>query len=144
MGVLNVTADGAQAGWAYLAQCIAGLKPGGFIGLDTEFSGLCSRKFLDDSDLGARYAALQQLVSDRAMLSLGISLFNPTSDNKYEVTSWDFLLNCTSKYSIAHDAGLFLVSYGYDFNAMYKRGIPYSRASADTKGKGRGKGARFE
>ena len=146
MRVLTVTADGAQRGWQYLAQCVASLKPGGFIALDTEFSGLCAPQRIENCDLAERYVALRELAKERAMLSLGLSLFNPTDEaNSYEVTTLDFLLNCTSKYSIAHDAGAFLVAHGYDFNDMYARGIRYERASDVPKdAKGRGTGAHFE
>ena len=134
MRVLNVTAQGAQEGWSYLAQRLLAMKPEGFIALDTEFSGLCSPQRIENCDLAERYAALSELTNERAMLSLGISLFNPSeTSHTYEVTTMDFLLNCTSKYNIAHDTGAFLVSHGFDFNSMYSRGIEYRRACDEVK-----------
>eukprot|EP00171_Calliarthron_tuberculosum_P008327 IDg8327t1 len=140
--VLYVTAAGAEAGWNVLAQAVAEMRPGGFISIDTEFSGLCSRSRLEDPDLALRYEAFRVLASKREVLSLGISLFNPVKPAKdatdsetaplYDVTNLEFLLKCSNGVSISTDTGAFLVKHGFDFNALFTHGIPYERAGAST------------
>lgn len=138
VAVLNVTAGGAKVGWNLLAQSVADMRPGGFIGIDTEFSGLASPSRMEDVDLAVRYESLRDLASQRAVLSFGVSLFNPVSMDdkgdagagKYEVTNLDFLLKCKD-FSITADTGAFLVEHGFDFNAMFMHGILYERASDD-------------
>ncbi len=75
--VLPVSAPGAERGWTLLDQALSDISPSGFIAVDTEFSGLSEDPRLNDKDLSIRYEAWRELAEKRAILSLGVSLFNP-------------------------------------------------------------------
>lgn len=138
--VLRVTTRGAERGWSLLSQAVSELRPDGFVSLDTEFSGLAETSDIEHSDLRVRYGAIRAMADSRALLSLGVSFFNPVkspspaSENDtptYEVLALDFLLKCNSPFSVTANAGQFLVSHGFDFNDMFENGIEYTRASTE-------------
>lgn len=152
--VVRVTRDGKAGGFGALGHALAQLTPAGFVAVDTEFSGLGSDERLSDDNLATRYAALRELADKRAVLSIGLSVFNPavaasdgggcgpelSSDEDddgddvraaYNVANFDLLMRCESPYEITADAGEFLVAHGFDFNRMFEHGIPYVRASTE-------------
>lgn len=130
--VVTVTKDGLQVASSSLGDRLARLRPGGFVAIDTEFSGLPDDPEMRSDDVQTRYKVLRRIAQNRAVFSVGISIFNPVGDddNKtYEVATYDFLLSCQSKYVMQPSAGSFLEAHGFDFNRMFREGIPYTRAS---------------
>lgn len=155
--VVKVTKNGKEVGFSSLGDKLKQLSPQGFVAVDAEFSGLGTDPNLKDEDLEKRYTAIRTLANSRAILSVGISLFDrvksdvamtdlgsaPSRANgeskhieipdpvAYHVATYDMLMSCQSEFSVNSDAGEFLVAHSFDFNEMFRNGIPYDRASTD-------------
>lgn len=140
--VVRVTEGGRDAAFSSLGLKLSQLRPDGFVAIDTEFSGLGADPGLRSDDLRVRYLALRRLAHQSALFSLGISIFNPRAPSPgespapahaYDVATFDLLLCCDHSFQMNTDAGRFLVSHNFDFNAMFARGVPYKRASSLTE-----------
>lgn len=145
--IVNVTKDGKDAGFGSLCDKLTKLSPEGFVAIDTEFSGLGKDVNLSHEDLKLRYDAIRKLADSRAIFSVGLSLFCPTTsptnvgeggDQKsiptpqtYDVATYDFLMGCQDDYETNMNAGSFLVAHKFDFKRMFQKGIPYARASTE-------------
>lgn len=148
--VATVNKDGRDSGFSSLGDRLAALRPGGFVAIDTEFSGLGKDRDVGHENLQIRYAAIRRLANTRAIFSAGISIFNPVdvignvdvksgsdrseyvpSKPTYDVATYDLLLSCQSVFEMSPSSGEFLVSHGFDFNRMFRMGIPYHRASTE-------------
>ncbi|KAI0567700.1 Ribonuclease H [Gracilaria domingensis] len=154
--VVNVTRNGADAGFGSLGARLKQLSPRGFVAIDTEFSGLGSDPDLKHENMQTRYTALRTLAHSCGILSVGISVFDqinqdvdmlaPTnhsqvgtdtdlpknhSSTPYSVSTYDFLMCCKTPFSMISDSGEFLVAHGFDFNRLFSVGIPYERASSE-------------
>lgn len=152
--IVRVTKNGTDAGYSALGAKLAKISPQGFVSIDSEFSGLGQSQGLKDADLPTRYEALREIAHSRAIFSVGISIFDVVKDDvdmtdpnhvtnnaaeeklphtakSYEVSTFELLLACQTEFSMSSDAGQFLVSHSFDFNEMFKNGIPYARACSE-------------
>ncbi|CDF35002.1 unnamed protein product [Chondrus crispus] len=137
--IVNTTKAGKDSGFGSFGDKLSKLPPTGFVAVDAEFSGLGRDANLLSEDLGARYAAIRRLADTRAIFSVGLSLFSPVSPDEdaeeskrwYEVATYDWLMSCQDDFTVNANAGEFLVSHNFDFNRMFKKGIPYTRASTE-------------
>lgn len=140
--IITVTADGRDCAFSAFGDKLSNLPPDGFVAIDTEFSGLGGDSEMKNDNLQTRYLALRRIAHKRALFSVGVSIFNPTSTvspdpdvasptMSYNVANFDFLLSCQSPYEMAPTAGSFLAAHGFDFNRMFCSGIPYHRASQE-------------
>ncbi|GJD08851.1 Target of EGR1 protein 1 [Galdieria sulphuraria] len=71
--IIPVTRGGAKIGWEYLFDA---LESAYFVAVDTEFSGLGDVKLLYGNCISEKYDGLKQLVSNRAIFSVGFSIFS--------------------------------------------------------------------
>ena len=146
--IVKVTKEGRDIGFASFGDQVKKLSPSGFVAIDIEFSGLGEDPDLKHENLETRYAALRRVADSRAILSLGISIFDVDTDSpdtvaesdddgnakeriSYKVATYDMLLTCQSEFSMSSDSGEFLASHKFDFNNMFLKGIPYVRASTE-------------
>lgn len=148
--VVSVNKGGIDAASASIGDKLADLRPGAFVAIDTEFSGLGQDKDVSHDNLQVRYSAIRRLANTRGIYSVGISIFNPrqpvegshSDDNGmsegtgavlskpvYDVATYDLLTSCQSTYEVSSNSGEFLVTHGFDFNRMFREGIHYVRAS---------------
>lgn len=139
--IVNVTKEGHEPGFGSLLLNLKSLNPSGFIAIDTEFSGITKDPHLSDDNLPKRYAAIRRLANSRAIFSVGISLFNPVSfsadagGTTYHVATYDFLTCCQDDFMTNANAGAFLSAHDFNFNRMFEKGIPYTRASTEPQDK---------
>lgn len=141
--VVTVTKDGKDVAFSSLGDKLERLPPDGFVAIDTEFSGLGESPNLRHSNLQTRYKAQRQLANTRAIFSVGVSIFSPvqnTQPQAYEVATYDLLTSCQDTFDMAPNSGEFLVAHGFDFNQMFKKGIPYIRASTEKQDEKEGNG----
>lgn len=143
--IVNVTKDGKDAGFSSFGEKLSKLPPNGFVAIDAEFSGLGSDPDTSNDDLGVRYSAIRRLADTRSIFSIGLSIFSPMTESSegpesddgkttkpvYEVATYDWLLSCQDDFCVNANAGQFLVTHNFDFNQMFMRGIPYTRASTE-------------
>lgn len=137
--IVNVTKAGKDAGFSSFGDKLSKLPPTGFVAVDAEFSGIGHDADLSSENLGARYAAIRRIADTRAIFSVGLSLFTPVAPDEnfegpkqcYEVATYDWLMSCQDDFTTNANAGEFLVSHNFDFNRMFKKGIPYTRASTE-------------
>lgn len=148
--VVMVNKDGLDAASASIGDKLANLRPGAFVAIDTEFSGLGQDRDVSHDNLQTRYAAIRRIANTRGIYSVGIAIFNPShainssnSDGNsmgegtaaitvkpdYDVATYDLLTLCQSTFEVSANSGDFLVKHGFDFNRLFREGIPYSRAS---------------
>lgn len=139
--IVNVAKEGHEPGFGSLLHNLKSLTPAGFIAIDTEFSGLAKDPDLSNDNLPKRYAAIRRLADSRAIFSVGISLFNPVDNSTnaacttYHVATYDFLTCCQDDFTTNANAGAFLAAHSFDFNRMFEKGIPYTRASTEAQEK---------
>lgn len=82
--IVRVTRDGAEVGWSALTKALISVGPDGFIALDTEFTGWGGDPRLSAGDLQERYKAVAMVASTRALVSLGVSIFDPVDNEDGE------------------------------------------------------------
>jgi len=114
-----------------------------FIALDCEFTGFGRHSDYMNPDLQVRYARLREMIVQRAVVSVGITLFHFSEEpetrsverrqHAYTSEIFEFLFLCADDFVISPDSGTFLSSHDFDFNVMFTRGIPYTRAATDTQ-----------
>eukprot|EP00871_Galdieria_phlegrea_P003825 jgi/Galph1/4443/GphlegSOOS_G3031.1 len=151
--IIPVTRGGANKGWEALLKA---LETAYFIAVDTEFSGIGDYKLLYGNSLEEKYEGLKQVISNRALFSVGLSVFgakdastaqnvlqhlrtNETSTDsetqipkEFYVQTFDFLLLPNDDFVISPSSGSFLVQHGFDFARMFLDGIRYTRAKLNS------------
>ncbi|ESO09609.1 hypothetical protein HELRODRAFT_186759 [Helobdella robusta] len=136
--VVEVNNENLRQIWPGLMLAI---KHATFIALDTELSGLGSKKLLNAKNIEDRYKYICDSSMSRSILALGISCFKVSVEDseknevRYTVQTFNILTMCMENFIIEPISVQFLIDHGFDFNKQFKLGLPYYRGDGDSNSK---------
>jgi len=148
----NVTKENLKSVWPSLVEKI---KKCTFVGVDFEFSGIGDKIDYGIKDLEIRYKLLAEIVKERSIISIGLSLFEfdepdqnanvgqqsakrrkKLADGQLENEIWNYKVNnynifceCEGDYIKEDQALEFLKKHGFDFDVHSKQAIRYTKGN---------------
>ncbi|XP_066104306.1 poly(A)-specific ribonuclease PNLDC1 [Saccopteryx bilineata] len=140
---MDVGADEFEQSLPLLQKLVMGAD---FVGLDIEFTGLCTNlskpQQISLFDLPSEwYLKTRPSVQQFTVCQIGLSVFSSIEgeSNKYVAHSCNFFLFPTtfgildSEFSFQASSVQFLNQYGFDYNKFLKNGIPYMNEEQEKK-----------
>ncbi|PSN44566.1 Poly(A)-specific ribonuclease PARN [Blattella germanica] len=119
------------------------IPPADFLAIDGEFTGIHSRQEVNPFDTPSQYySKIRSGNMEFLLVQFGLCVFNYDKDNdKYTHRAYNFYifpktLNCSISYPrfMCQSSSIeFLSSQGFDFNKLFREGIPYLTQSEEQK-----------
>ncbi|RKP04018.1 hypothetical protein CXG81DRAFT_8813 [Caulochytrium protostelioides] len=113
---------------SYAPMILEVLRHTAFYAVDCEFTGLGAGTRA--ADMGDRYEAMRRVVGAHALVAVGLSLFvrDPLATDmpRYIVHTFDLSVLSCRDHTVSPRSMQFLAEAGFDFNALYRYGIPFT------------------